>query len=102
MKKFIFIIFIIIGGFFSFNKFSSSKSTWKNSIGYITNVTKLSENTYGCQIEYTVEIKGKIDSIKQFYMDLKKEPINNQNLQLKYNSEEPIEYILVEKIQYKK
>lgn len=103
MKKLMILLIIIIGGLFIFSNFTKSEKKWKNSIGIISDVTKLDDEIYGCKLSYKIETKNKKpEIITQFYMDLKDEPVENQELKLKYNSNEPIEYILLDSIRYKK
>ena len=102
MKKIsLFTIFIVLI-FFIFRGNSNSKNKWKESIGTINSVVELSENIYGCELSYNIDINNKKDVIKQYYMDLKQEPINNQKLKLKYNKDEPIIFVLEDEIKYVK
>ncbi|MGL6114269.1 hypothetical protein [Cetobacterium sp. SF1] len=103
MKKILSLMIIGIIGIFLLTKCSESKNPWKISTGTISQVTQLDQGIYGCEFSYKIETDGnKTDTISQFYMDLKEEPIDNQVLKLKYNSEDPIEYVLIDPIQYKK
>lgn len=103
MKKILSLMIIGIIGLFLLTKCSESKNPWKVSKGIISQVTELDDGIYGCEFTYEIETNSnKIDTISQFYMDLKEEPIDNQELKLKYNSEDPIEYVLIDPIQYKK
>ena len=87
---------------------NSSKSTWVETTGRITNVTMLDDGTFGYTLVYNVNESSALNAqgklikgiIPQHFLDKQKKPLSEQKLKMRYLRKEPIVFELLDNIRY--